>query len=131
MNKENIKQQKIFQAQTETYDAIIEEVLKKAKLEVTETFIHNEIHRMEHQVEMQAKMYGMTFDDWLKRENKTHDDIHKEWHEQAEKAAKVGMVLGRIAEAEGIDATKNDASRLVMDKLYEYATGEKPTGATA
>lgn len=123
--EDNIKQQKTFEAMTQTYDEIIEAVLKKAKVEVPETFTHNEIHRMERQVEMQAQMYGMTFEDWLKAEGKTHEDIHKDWHEQAEKAAKVGLVLGKIAEAEGIDPTQNDSSRQVMDKLYEYATGEK------
>ncbi len=127
--EDNIKQQKIFQAQSDTYDMIIEEAIKKAKLEVPETFIHNEIHRMEQQVEAQAKAYGMSFDDWLTSQKKTHDDIHKEWHDQAEKAAKAGVVLGRIAEEEGIDTTKQDSSRLVVEKLYEYATGEKAPGS--
>lgn len=124
--EDNIRQQKIFQAQADTYDAIIDELLKKIKVEVPETFTHNEIHRMESQVEAQAKMYGMTLDDWMKMEGKTHESIHTEWHDQAEKAAKVGLILGKIAEAEGIDPTQNVASRLVLDKLYEYATGQKP-----
>lgn len=124
--EENIKQQKVFQAESDTYDAILEEVLKKAKVEVPESMTHNEIHRMENQIEAQAKAYGMTFDDWLKAENKTHDSIHKDWHDQAEKSARVGLVLGKIAELEGIDPTKNDASRLVMEKLYEHATGLNP-----
>lgn len=122
--EENIKQQKIFEAQSQTYDLIIEEVLKKVKAEVPEAFIHNEIHRMEHQVEMQAKAYGLTFDDWLKAEKKTHEEIHKEWHPQAEKAAKIGLALGKIAEMEGIDPSQNDASRLVLEKLHDYTTGK-------
>ncbi len=122
---ENIKQQKVVQAESETYDMILEALLKKTKVEVPEAFIHNEIHRMEHQIEMQAKAYGMTLDDWLKQEKKTHEDIHKDWRPQAEKAAKVGLLLGRIAELEGIDPTQNDSSRLVMEKLHAYATGEE------
>lgn len=122
---ENIKSQQVIQAESDTYDMIIEELLKKSKVEVPEAFIHNEIHRMERQVEMQARVYGMTFDDWLKRENKTHDDIHVEWRPQAEKAAKVGLVLGKIAEAEGIDPASNEATRLVLERLYELSTGLK------
>jgi hypothetical protein len=38
-------------------------------------------------------------------------------------------VLGKIAELEGIDPAKNDASRQVIDKLYEYAIGHKPGAA--
>ncbi len=121
----NIRQQKIFQAQSDTYDMIIDELFKKVKLEVPEAFIHNEIHRMERQVEMQAKGYGMTFEDWLAQEKLSHEDFHTKYHEQAEKAAKVGMVLGRIAEAEGIDPAGNDASRLVLEKLYNQAVSEK------
>lgn len=123
---EQMKQQKVIEAETETYDMIIDEVLKKVKVDVPEAFIHNEIHRMEHQIEMQAKAYGMTFDDWLASEKKTHDDIHKEWRPQAEKAAKVGMALGKIAELEGIDLTQQSSSREVLEKLYEYAVGKKP-----
>lgn len=125
MVEDNIKQQKIFQAESDTYDEIIEEALKKAKVEVPESMTHNEIHRMMSQIEMQAKAYGMTLEDWMKSQNKTSDDLHKEWHDQAEKAAKVGLVLGKIAELEGIDPTQNDASRQVIDKLYEYAVGHK------
>lgn len=126
MVEDNIRQQKIFQAESDTYDAIIEEALKKAKVEVPESMTHNEIHRMMSQIEMQAKAYGMTLEEWMKSQSKTSDDLHKEWHDQAEKAAKVGLVLGKIAEAEGIDPTQNDASRQVLDKLYEYAIGHKP-----
>lgn len=120
---ENLKQQQIMQAESQTYDIIIEELLKKAKVEVPEAFIHNEIHRMERQIEEQAKQYGLTFDDWLKRENKTHEDFHKEWRDQAEKSAKVGLVLGSIAEAEGIDPSTPEATRLVLEKMYQQATG--------
>ena len=127
--EENIRQQKFFQAQSDTYDMIIEEALKKAKLEVPESFVHNEIHRMERQVEMQAKAYGMTFDDWLANEKMSHEDFHTKYHEQAEKAAKVGMILGRIAEEEGIDPSSNDASRLVLEKLYTTAVSEKDRAA--
>ena len=119
-----MKEQKVLQAESETYDLIIEELLKTCKLEVPESFTHNEIHRMERQIEMQAKMYGMTFDDWLKAEKKTHEDIHSDWHDQAEKAAKVGVILGKIAEAEGIDPSSNDASRLVLEMLRGYAVGD-------
>jgi FKBP-type peptidyl-prolyl cis-trans isomerase (trigger factor) len=124
--EENIKQQQIIQAKADTFDMILEELLKKVKVDVPESFIHNEIHRIEHQIESQAKMYGMTFDDWLKREQKTHESIHEEWRPQAEKAAKVGLALGKIAELEGIDPSNNDASRLVLEKLHEYAVGPEP-----
>lgn len=120
--EENLKQQKILQAKSATYDAIIEELLKRAKVDVPEAFIHSEIHHMERQIEMQAKAYGMTFDDWLKKEKKTHEDIHKDWRPQAEKAAQVGLILGRIAELEGIDPARSDASKLVLEKLHDYAT---------
>lgn len=116
---ESLKQQKVLQAESQTYDLIIEALLKRAKVEVPEAFIHNEIHRMERQVELQAKAYGLTFEDWLTREKKTHEDIHQQWREPAEKAAKVGLVLGKIAELEGIDSSKPDASRLVLEKLRE------------
>lgn len=125
---ESLKQQKVLQAESETYDELIEALLKKAKVEVPEAFTHNEIHRMERQIESQAKAYGLTFDDWLEREKKTHDGIHQEWHDQAEKAARIGLILGKIAEEEGIDPTKNDASRLVLEKLFASATGTRPGG---
>lgn len=127
---ENIKSQKLLQAESDTYDMILDELLKKSKVDVPEAFIHNEIHRMERQVEMQARAYGMGFEDWLKQEGKTHEDIHTEWRPQAEKAAKIGLVLGKIAEAEGIDPASQEASRLVLEKLYEYATGIKKSEST-
>lgn len=118
---DRLKQQKVVEAESQTLDMLIEAILKQAKVEVPEAFIHNEIHRLERQLEMQAKARGLSFDDWLKQEGKTHEDIHRAWRPQAEKAAKVGLVLGKIAETEGIDPNNNNASRLVLNKLRDYA----------
>lgn len=117
-----LKQQKVIEAESQTYDEIIESLLKQSKLAIPNSFVQNELHRMERQVEMQAKAYGMTFEDWLKSEKKTLDEIHKDWEPQATKAAKVGLILGKIAEAEGIDPSDNQATRKVMEKLYQLAT---------
>lgn len=122
----SLKEQRILEAESATYDAIIEALLKRTKVEVPESFIHREIHRLEHQMEMQLKAYGLKFDDWLAREKKTHDDIHTEWRPQAEKSAAVGLILGAIAEEEGIDPQKNEATRQVLEKLYQTATGLAP-----
>ena len=54
----------------------------------------------------------------------TVEELKKKWREQAEKNVKIGLMLGKVIEAENIDPKDKEAGRRALEKLVEIATGK-------
>ena len=74
---------------------------------------------------------GGTFEEYLKYIKKTETDLRREWHADAEKRAKIQIILNQIAKDKKIEADKElvekEAQRLMEmykeadhDRAYEY-----------
>jgi len=100
---------------------IIEQILKITDVEVPESLIDQEIHRMIDDMRQRTAMSGLSFEQYLAQIKKTEEDLHKDLHEQAENTVKIGLALGEIAKAEKIDLKDKNAGKLVVEKLIEYA----------
>lgn len=119
--KQDIIDQKKIAARREQEGEVAEALLKLSKLEVPEVLIEQETHRMIDEMRQRTEMMGLPFEQYLIQLKKTEADMHKEFHEQAEKTVKVGLIMGEIAKAEKLDLKAADAGRQVMEKLLEYA----------
>lgn len=124
--QQNLEQDKAIQQENATYDLIIKTLLEKTKVEVPEAFIHNEIHRLEHQYTAQAKYLGLTLEELFEQQKLPTGDAHQALRPKAIEAAKVGLVLGKIAENEGIDPAKAEASRQVLELLVTTLLPQSP-----
>lgn len=101
---------------------VADQLLGLATLEVPESLIHQEIHRMMDSLRAQATQYGMPWEAYLTQIKRGEDDLHKDLEQQAEKTVKFGLILGHIMTKEGIDPKAEQAGRQAMDRLLEYAT---------
>lgn len=113
-------------------DLVMKEVLKKAQTEIPESLVEEEISRRISEIKQQL---GVVYDQFLKNQKKTEDDLRKEVRTQAEESVKAGLVLGEITKREGFgkdlspdlddQAKQRIAVRKTIDFLIETATGEK------
>ena len=120
--RQSLKANKEERERRDMEQHIADELLKRAKLEVPASLVHQEIHRMMDSLKAQATQYGMLWEQYLAQMKKTEADLHNDMHDQAEKTVKFGLVLGYIINKEGIDSKDKDAGRKAMEKLVEYAT---------
>ncbi|TSC65771.1 MAG: trigger factor [Candidatus Berkelbacteria bacterium Gr01-1014_85] len=100
--QQNLEQDKAIQQENASYDLILKTLIEKTKVDVPEAFIHNEIHRLEHQYTAQAKYLGLSLEELFEQQKLPAGDAHKALRPKAIEAAKVGLILGKIAENEGI-----------------------------
>jgi len=114
------KQKEIAQKQQEE-GLIVEALLKNITVTVPESLVDQEIHRMIDDLKTRSSMMGMPFEAYLAQIKKTEEDLHHDFHEQAEKTVKIGLILGEIGKLEKVDIKDKEAGRKVMDKLLEYA----------
>jgi trigger factor len=118
---DDIKKQKEAQHKREEESEIVEQLLKITKLDVSESLVEQETHRMIDELNNRIGMMQMPFEQYLAQIKKTEADLHTEFKVQAEKTVKIGLILGEIAKLEKIDLKGDDAGKKVMEKLLEYA----------
>ncbi len=119
--EKDIVEQKTIALRREQEGEIAEGLLKITKFEVPESLVEQETHRMIDDMRQRTEMMGLPFEQYLLQIKKTEADIHEEFHDQAEKTVKVGLILGEVGKREKIDLKAEDAGRQVMEKLLEYA----------
>lgn len=125
--KEGILKEKEQKAQDKKKLTIIEEIIKNSKIEMPKALVISELNKMQAQFEDDINRMGMKPEDYLKHIKKTWEDLRKEWMDDAEKRAKLQVVVHNIAIAEKIEPKKEEVeaeSKHLME-LYKDATPER------
>jgi trigger factor len=78
-------------------------LIEKTKIEVPKIFVESELDKIVSQMREDVTRFGMGFEDYLKRMNKTEGDIRNEFRAQALKRAKLQLTLNKIAQEEKIE----------------------------
>ncbi len=104
--KENTIKEKQFRAIEKKRMKMLENIVAETKLALPQVLIDNELNRMFAQFEGDIKNIGLKIEDYLKHINKTPEDLRKEWLPDAEKRAKLNVILEEIAKKENLSADK-------------------------
>ena len=118
--KENIKLEKENQLKEKTRLKIIEKIIEDTKIEMPEILVQVELDKILYRMESDITAMGLKFEDYLKHLNKTEEEIRKEFTGDAEKKAKLGLVLNEISRVENIIADKEQVEKEVIMILEHY-----------
>lgn len=118
--KENIKLEKENQAKEKTRLKIVEKIINDTKVEMPEIIIDVELNKILYRMESDITQMGLKFEDYLKHLNKTVEDLKKEFRSDAEKKAKLGLVLNEISKTEKIVAPEEQVAKEVEQILAHY-----------
>jgi len=118
--KENIKLEKENQLKEKTRLKIVEKIIGDSKVELPEVLVDVELNKIIYRMESDITAMGLKFEDYLKHLSKTVGDLRKEFRNDAEKKAKLSLVLNKIAEIEKIVADKEQVAKEVAMILEHY-----------
>jgi len=118
--KENIKLEKETKEKEKTRLKIMEKIIDGAEIEVPEILVQAELEKILYRMESDITQMGLKFEDYLKHLNKTKEDLKKEFHKDAEKKAKLGLILHKISEVEKITADPEQVKSEVAHILEHY-----------
>ena len=110
--------------------ATVEELVKQTEGEIPEILIQSETDKMLYRLESDITNAGLKLEDYLKQINKTEEDLRSEWKVDAEKRAKLQMIIHLISEKENIKATEEEIMNDVA-KITEMYKDADPTRARA
>jgi FKBP-type peptidyl-prolyl cis-trans isomerase (trigger factor) len=122
----NIKYEKEHKAREERREKILEAIAKETKMELPELIVHSELDQMIHEMRHNIEQSGLKWADYLGHLKKTEEDLHKEWHADAEKRAKLGLIMREIGASAKIEPPEDELVKTAKRIVEEYgATGEK------
>ena len=118
--KENIKLEKENQNKEKTRLKIIEKVIDESEIDLPEILVEVELDKILYRMESDITQMGLKFEDYLKHLNKTVEDLRKEFRNDAEKKAKLALILNEIAKVEKIIADEEQVAKEVAAILEHY-----------
>ena len=118
--KENIKLEKENQVKEKTRLKIVEKIIEETEVDLPEILIEVELDKIIYRMESDITAMGLKFEDYLKHLNKTVEDIRKEFRGDAEKKAKLALILNKIAGTEKIVADPEQVAKEVAMILEHY-----------
>jgi trigger factor len=89
-------------------------------VDLPEILIEVELDKILYRMESDITQMGLKFEDYLKHLNKSIPDLRKEFRNDAEKKAKLALVLNKIATDEKIEADKEQVAQEVAQILEHY-----------
>ncbi len=118
--KENIKLEKENLQKEKTRLKIVEKIIDESTLELPEILVEIELDKILYRMESDITQMGLKFEDYLKHLSKSKDDLRKEFRTEAEKKAKLALILNEIAKVEKIIADEEQVAREVAAILEHY-----------
>ena len=118
--KENIKLEKGNRQKEKTRLKIIEEIIDGSKMEIPEILVEIELDKILYRMESDITQMGLKFEDYLKHLNKTKENLRGEFKIDAEKKAKLALILNEIAKVEKIVADEEQVAKEVAAILEQY-----------
>jgi trigger factor len=124
---EQLAGEKKVQLVNQVDSLILEEAKKLLKVEIPEGLITQEIHRMIERSQESIEKQGVNFEQYLQSIKKTHDDLHKDYYDQAKANIEVGFLLGEIIKREKLNPQDKQSPTKALDLLKNIALGKPET----
>ncbi|MDQ3076378.1 MAG: hypothetical protein M3Q34_04620 [bacterium] len=118
--KDNLKLEKGNLAKEKKRLKIVEKIIEDATIDTPELLIDLELDKILYRMESDITQMGMKFEEYLTHLKKTREDLKKEFRGDAEKKAKLGLVLNKISEQEKLVADTEEVEKEVNHILEHY-----------
>jgi trigger factor len=122
--REKIKSNMKIEKQTELKDklrlSIVEELVKQTEVEIPEILIQSETDKIMYRLQADITNVGFKMEDYLKQIGKTEEDLRSEWKPEAEKRAKLQMIIHSISESEKLEPTEEEIEKDVTQITTMY-----------
>mgnify|MGYP001433761768 CR=1 FL=1 len=122
--KENIKDsltaEKEMQDKEAWKEQVLKEIGKQAKVDIPESLVKAEQERIIHSIKHEAEHLNVSFEEYLKKMQKSLENIEKETLENAKERIKNYLVLRSVGKKEAIDVLEEEVEKEINKMLASY-----------
>lgn len=123
--RENLIEHKKRETREKRRGAIADKLIAEAKFEIPELIVESELDTMISQFKADIERNGLTFVDYLTSLKKKEEDIRKEWRDNAERRARLELILKHIAQTENISPAEEEIKKEVDHILAHHKTADR------
>jgi trigger factor len=128
--RENLTKEKEQRNIEKNRGTILESLVKETEIILPPAIVEAELDRMFAQFEADIRSMGLKVEDYLGHIKKTPEELRKDWVKDAEKRAKINLLLAEIAKKENITPDK-DAMELEVKRILEQFNDVDPIRVSA
>lgn len=118
--KENVGKEKIHEANDKRRATILEDIVGQSSFILPNIILESEQDKIYAQLESDVSHSGVTMEEYLKHINKTKEQIMEESKPEAEKRARMQLIINAIARTENISATDEEIKTKVQSLSSMY-----------
>ncbi len=119
--KKNVQKQKEQDAEVTFKGKVIEAAADQATVEIPQNLISEEADTMIQETAMKLAQQGSSLEQYLKKLDKSKEELKKDWLKEAEKRVKIGLVIAQIAKAEKITVDQKEVDAEMQKQLLFFA----------
>lgn len=123
--KEKLLQDAERKADFDFENALIEEVVAGATVDIPHSMIHDEAHHMIHNFEHRLSHQNMTLETYLQYTGSTFDAFHEKMEKDAEKTVKTRLVLQKLISENKIEVSEADLEEKYKVYASQYGMSEE------
>lgn len=116
----------VFDQLSQARNEVLDDVITATDIELPAEMVEEEVSQRISQVTDQLKAAGLTLEDYLARmgnpEVTTAEQFAASTRESVEKGIRAEIILGRVAETEGVSVNQQDLTNFVFQKAQENGT---------
>ena len=106
---------------------LLDALVSGATGELPDVLVEQELNRFEAELEGQLKAAGASLEQYLKEIRKDRDTVRAEWRPDAERRARLELLLAEIARKEHISAPQEEVDAEVKQILERYKDAKSET----
>jgi len=119
--RKKLEENAAHRAEHELENAVLEEVVKAAEIDLPECMVENQIDHRLQQIEYSLMYQGIRLEDYLKMTGTKIEDLRAEYRDEAERSVRTQLTVEAVMKAEGIEATEEQ----LKDELAKRAERAK------
>jgi trigger factor len=118
--KEKITSMAEMDAESAYSQALLDQAVANAEVDVPETLIDREMNELLHRFEHNLTYQGLNLDKYLEYSKKTREEVLEDFRPDAAKRVRTDLVLDSIAKFEKIEATETEVDEKIKELAERY-----------
>ena len=106
--REDLQNEAEERVKNEYAQTVLDKIVEQATFAYPEALVDDQIHHLLNHLDSDLRQRGLTLEDYMKVANKSHEDLHEDYHDNAVATVQRSLVLRELTEAESIEVTEAD-----------------------
>ena len=123
--KKHLEDNKKMEVENKFMDEMLSKIAENTECDLPEELVDDEVHYMIHEFEHTLNSQGLSLELYHQITKTTHEDLHKQYEEQARKNVLYRLIIEELFKLEKVEVTDEEVNEEVKRLAKEYKVKEE------